>query len=35
MNKVMIALQKLGVVAGPVRVLTVVGRASGQPRSTR
>lgn len=27
-------LQKLGVVTGPVRVLTVVGRKSGQPRST-
>jgi deazaflavin-dependent oxidoreductase (nitroreductase family) len=34
MNKVMMALGKLGVVTGPVRVLTVVGRKSGQPRST-
>jgi deazaflavin-dependent oxidoreductase (nitroreductase family) len=34
MNKVMMALQKLGVVTGPVRVLTVVGRKSGEPRST-
>lgn len=33
-NKVMMAMQKLGVSAGPVRVLTVVGRKSGQPRST-
>ena len=34
MNKVMMALQKLGVVTGPVRVVTVVGRKSGRPRST-
>jgi deazaflavin-dependent oxidoreductase (nitroreductase family) len=34
MNKVMVAVQKLGIVAGPVRVLTVPGRKSGQPRST-
>ncbi len=34
MNKVMMAIQKLGVVAGPVRVLTVPGRKSGKPRST-
>jgi deazaflavin-dependent oxidoreductase (nitroreductase family) len=34
MNKVMMALQKLGVITGPVRVLTVVGRKSGRPRST-
>lgn len=34
MNKVMMAMQKLGLVAGPVRVLTVPGRKSGQPRST-
>ncbi|MET0703996.1 MAG: nitroreductase family deazaflavin-dependent oxidoreductase [Mycobacterium sp.] len=34
MNKVLMALGKLGVVTGPVRVLTVVGRKSGQPRST-
>ncbi|OBA72077.1 deazaflavin-dependent nitroreductase [Mycobacterium sp. 1554424.7] len=34
MNKVMMQLQKLGIVAGPVRVLTVPGRKSGQPRST-
>jgi deazaflavin-dependent oxidoreductase (nitroreductase family) len=34
MNKVMMAVQKLGVVPGPVRVLTVPGRKSGEPRST-
>lgn len=34
MNKLMMAVQKLGIAAGPVRVLTVVGRKSGQPRST-
>jgi deazaflavin-dependent oxidoreductase (nitroreductase family) len=34
MNKVMMAVQKLGIVAGPVRVLTVPGRKSGEPRST-
>lgn len=34
MNKIMRAMAKLGVAAGPVRVLTVVGRKSGQPRST-
>jgi deazaflavin-dependent oxidoreductase (nitroreductase family) len=34
MNKVMMAIQKLGIVAGPVRVLTVPGRKSGEPRST-
>jgi deazaflavin-dependent oxidoreductase (nitroreductase family) len=34
MNKVMMAIQKLGVVAGPVPVLTVPGRKSGKPRST-
>jgi deazaflavin-dependent oxidoreductase (nitroreductase family) len=34
MNKVMIAVQKLGVPAGPSQVLTVPGRKSGQPRST-
>src|ERR1700743_196396 len=34
MNKVMMAVQKLGIVAGPVRVLTVPGRKSGAPRST-
>ncbi|OBK45315.1 nitroreductase/quinone reductase family protein [Mycobacterium sp. 1081908.1] len=34
MNKVMMRLQKLGIVAGPVRVLTVPGRKSGQLRST-
>ncbi|HEY2504814.1 MAG TPA: nitroreductase family deazaflavin-dependent oxidoreductase [Mycobacterium sp.] len=34
MNKVMMAMQKAGVVAGPVRVLTVPGRKSGEPRST-
>lgn len=34
LNKVMMGLQKLGIVVGPVRVLTVPGRKSGQPRST-
>jgi deazaflavin-dependent oxidoreductase (nitroreductase family) len=34
MNKVMMAIQKAGIVPGPVRVLTVPGRKSGQPRST-
>jgi deazaflavin-dependent oxidoreductase (nitroreductase family) len=34
MNKVVIAIHKLGVVTGPVRVLTITGRSSGQPRST-
>jgi deazaflavin-dependent oxidoreductase (nitroreductase family) len=34
LNKAMMAIQKLGIAAGPVRVLTVVGRKSGQPRST-
>ena len=34
MNKVMMAAQKLGIVAGPVRVLTVPGRKSGELRST-
>ena len=34
MNKVILALQKLGVVPGPVRVLTVPGRKTGEPRST-
>jgi len=33
-NKVLVAVQKLGIVAGPVRVLTVPGRKSGEPRST-
>jgi deazaflavin-dependent oxidoreductase (nitroreductase family) len=33
-NKIMMAMGKLGIAAGPVRVLTVVGRTSGQPRST-
>ncbi|CAJ1493796.1 nitroreductase/quinone reductase family protein [[Mycobacterium] kokjensenii] len=33
-NKVMLAMQKLGVTAGPVSVLTVPGRKSGRPRST-
>jgi deazaflavin-dependent oxidoreductase (nitroreductase family) len=33
-NKILMAVQKLGVTTGPVRVLTVVGRKSGQPRST-
>jgi deazaflavin-dependent oxidoreductase (nitroreductase family) len=34
MNKVMIAVQKLGVPTGPAMVLTVPGRKSGEPRST-
>jgi deazaflavin-dependent oxidoreductase (nitroreductase family) len=34
MNKVVIAVQRLGVPAGPSMVLTVPGRRSGQPRST-
>jgi deazaflavin-dependent oxidoreductase (nitroreductase family) len=34
MNKVVIAMQRLGVPAGPSMVLTVPGRKSGQPRST-
>jgi deazaflavin-dependent oxidoreductase (nitroreductase family) len=34
MNKLMIAVQKLGVPTGPAMVLTVPGRKSGQPRST-
>lgn len=34
MNKVMLAMQKIGITAGPVTVLTVPGRRSGQPRST-
>ncbi len=33
-NKVMVAVQKLGVSVGPSAVLTVPGRKSGQPRST-
>src|ERR1700744_1100632 len=34
MNKMMIAVQKLGVPTGPAMVLTVPGRKSGKPRST-
>lgn len=34
MNKVMMAVQKLGIPTGPAMVLTVTGRKSGQPRST-
>ncbi|HZQ33239.1 MAG TPA: nitroreductase family deazaflavin-dependent oxidoreductase [Mycobacterium sp.] len=34
MNKVMMAIQKLGIPTGPAMVLTVPGRRSGQPRST-
>jgi deazaflavin-dependent oxidoreductase (nitroreductase family) len=33
-NKLMIALQRLGIPTGPPMVLTVPGRRSGQPRST-
>lgn len=34
MNKLMIAVQKLGIPTGPAMVLTVPGRKSGQPRQT-
>ena len=34
MNKVMVAVQRLGLPVGPAMVLTVPGRRSGQPRST-
>jgi deazaflavin-dependent oxidoreductase (nitroreductase family) len=34
MNKLVVALGRLGVPAGPSMVLTVPGRKSGQPRST-
>ena len=34
MNKVVMAIQKLGLRAGPAIVLTVAGRKSGRPRST-
>jgi deazaflavin-dependent oxidoreductase (nitroreductase family) len=34
MNKAVMAMQNLGIVTGPVRVLTVPGRKSGEPRST-
>lgn len=34
MNKVMMAMQKLGIPTGPAMVLTVPGRKSGRPRST-
>lgn len=34
MNRVMMALQKLGIPTGPAMVLTVPGRKSGRPRST-
>ena len=34
MNKFVMAVQKLGIPAGPAMVLTVPGRKSGQPRST-
>jgi deazaflavin-dependent oxidoreductase (nitroreductase family) len=33
-NKVMIAVQKLGIPTGPPMVLTVPGRKTGRPRST-
>ncbi|MEZ0362703.1 nitroreductase family deazaflavin-dependent oxidoreductase [Mycobacterium sp. pUA109] len=33
-NKVMIAMQKLGIPTGPPMILTVPGRKTGQPRST-
>src|SRR4030088_913812 len=34
MNKVMMAVQRLGVPTGPAMVLTVPGRKTGKPRST-
>jgi deazaflavin-dependent oxidoreductase (nitroreductase family) len=34
MNKMMMAVQRLGIPTGPAMVLTVPGRRSGQPRST-
>jgi deazaflavin-dependent oxidoreductase (nitroreductase family) len=34
MNKVVVAMQRVGVPAGPSMVLTVPGRKSGKPRST-
>jgi len=34
MNKLMMALQKIGLPTGPAYVLTVRGRKSGKPRST-
>jgi deazaflavin-dependent oxidoreductase (nitroreductase family) len=34
MNKVLIAVQRLGIPTGPAMVLTVPGRKSGLPRST-
>ncbi|OBA61384.1 deazaflavin-dependent nitroreductase [Mycobacterium sp. 1100029.7] len=34
MNKMMMAMQRLGVPTGPAMVLTVPGRKSGRPRST-
>lgn len=33
MNKMMMAVQRLGIPTGPAMVLTVPGRRSGQPRS--
>lgn len=34
MNKIMMAVHKLGIPTGPAMVLTVPGRKSGKPRST-
>jgi deazaflavin-dependent oxidoreductase (nitroreductase family) len=34
MNRLMMAVQRLGIPTGPAMVLTVPGRRSGQPRST-
>ncbi|HTX97390.1 MAG TPA: nitroreductase family deazaflavin-dependent oxidoreductase [Mycobacterium sp.] len=34
MNRVMMAIQRIGIPTGPAMVLTVPGRKSGQPRST-
>lgn len=33
-NRVLVLLQRLGIVTGPVRVLTVPGRTTGEPRAT-
>jgi deazaflavin-dependent oxidoreductase (nitroreductase family) len=34
LNKVIVALQRLGIVLGTMRLLTVYGRKSGKPRTT-
>lgn len=33
-NAIVIALQKIGIVFGPLQILTVTGRKSGEPRTT-